>query len=150
MFVILATSIGISTVEAIIAESSVIQQRQQLMKELAGHSKAIGRSINAPIKSAEAIAKRARAMSVLALRMPFLFKPGTGLNAVTKQRTGARPEIWQNWNRFVAASRRLADESRAFARRVTAEGKQDLRLPFAALTMGGCGDCHRAFRKNLD
>lgn len=89
-------------------------------------------------------------MRALAKEMPGLFKPGTGLDVVTIPRTGAKPAIWEQWGRFQAAARRLATESDRLRRLATNAGRAQLRLQFAATTMGGCGNCHKAFRRKLD
>jgi cytochrome c556 len=129
---------------------SVISKRRRLMKELAGHAKAIGELIKAPNGNTAEIRKRARSITRLATQMTNLFAPGTGMDAITSPRTGARPEIWLRWGRFQAAARRLAMESERLGQISDTTGKAALQLQFAVTTMGGCGDCHRPFRKKLD
>ena len=129
---------------------SAIAKRRQLMKDLASHAKAISRLIDRPNRTTAEIERRAFAMSALAKQMPALFKPGTGLDTVTTPRTGAKPVIWHQWKKFQAAAHRLATESDMLGRMAPNAGRTSLRLQFAATTMGGCGNCHKAFRKKLD
>lgn len=89
-------------------------------------------------------------MRALAKQMPALFEPGTGLDAVLAPPTGAKPAIWEQWERFEAAARGLASESERLGRMAPSASRVQLRLQFAATTMGACGGCHRAFRKKLD
>jgi len=131
-------------------DSAVINKRRQLMKELAAHAKAIGRLVDRPNEAAAETQRRALAMRLLAKEIPALFKPGTGLDAVSSPRTGAKSAIWERWETFEAAARRLAIESDRLRRLATNAGKTQLRLQFSATTMGGCGDCHKTFRKKLD
>ena len=77
-----------------------------------------------------------------------MFPKGTSLNDNAGE-TGAKPEIWQDWPKFLAAADTLGKLS--FELALTA-GKGDKGAIGGAMkTFGkvGCGGCHRSIRKKL-
>lgn len=78
-------------------------------------------------------------------RMSLLIKDAFE-KEITEGRTDAKPEVWQDWDKFVAAAQGLQEESAklaeiASAGDVAAIGAQVKNVGKA------CGNCHKPFRK---
>ena len=61
-------------------------------------------------------------------------------------KTDAKPELWQEWDKFVAAAKELEQESNKLA---TVAQSGDMAAIDAQVKAVGkaCGDCHKPFRK---
>ena len=65
---------------------------------------------------------------------------------IIEGRTDAKPDVWQDWDKFVAAARGLEEASAKLAD-IAAAG--DMAAIGAQVKNVGkaCGDCHKPFRK---
>ncbi len=65
---------------------------------------------------------------------------------ITEGRTDAKPEVWQDWDKFVAAAQGLQEESAKLADIASAG---DMAAIGAQVKNVGkaCGNCHKPFRK---
>ena len=88
----------------------------------------------------ETISNEAKAIADWAKVMPEFFPDGSDMGD-----TKARPEIWENWDDFLAKAAANQDAALALAE-LAATGDQDA-LPgaFGALSKT-CGDCHKLYK----
>ena len=118
-----------------------IQTRKAIMWSIGAHMNGIKAGLGA--KDGKSIAGHARAISALATTLPKLFPKGSGSEA---GQTRAKPEIWQQWEKFVAAAEALQSEATELAA-VAGEGDVAMAAPqFGEMARVGCGGCHRQFR----
>ncbi len=85
------------------------------------------------INEAEAIARWAKAM-------PEFFPNGSDMGD-----TKARPEIWENWDDFLAKSAANQDAAETLASLAAAGDDDALPGAFGALSKT-CGDCHNLYK----
>jgi cytochrome c556 len=61
-------------------------------------------------------------------------------------KTDAKPDIWQDWEKFVAATKKLSEESGQLAQ--VAQSGDMAAIGDQVKALGkACGDCHKPFRK---
>ncbi len=113
-----------------------IHDRHELMEGIGADAKAIGGAAKIGDKAA-AVAAATRMQSA-AKKIPALFPKGS-----LHENSRAKPEIWENWDRFVELAKDLENAAGGVLK-VAAEGGElgaTLRPVFAT-----CKGCHEAFR----
>jgi cytochrome c556 len=147
-------AIALAAVPALAQDAAaVLTQRQDAMK-------AQGRSLTAIRNFVEdkgdlVTAQAAGAQLVQSLQaVPNLFPQKTSL-AELPGKTRAKPEIWQQWDKFVAADQAAVAQAQALnaalqggdkAAITAALGNLARDVPGTTPTPGGCGACHAPFR----
>ena len=147
--VLLAASLGVAAVaqDRVAGEEEakkVQAERSQAMKSLGGGTRAL-KFYTAGRGSAEDAAKAASAIAKTAARIPSLFPAGTGMDVLSDSE--AKPEIWQQWDEFKKAAKRLEDKAAVLSAALAAGDKDKVGAAFADLARNGCGGCHRVFRQ---
>ena len=132
---------GAALLEAQATDENVIQYRQTLM---AGHGVSMG-SIADMMKykfgyGPQQVEIHARNLSEYAKLIPEVFE-----NEITAGATDAKPEIWQNWDDFVAKAKAL--ETAAGKLSASAGGGPSAIMPELKATGGACRNCHDNYRK---
>ena len=113
-----------------------IHDRHELMEGIGADAKAIGGAAKIGDKAAASAA--ATRMQVAAKKIPDLFPKGS-----VHDNSRAKPEIWENWDRFVELAKDLENAAGGVVK-VAAEGGElgaTLGPVFAT-----CKGCHEAFR----
>ena len=117
-----------------------VANRQRLMK-LVGANWA---DIQAKVKAGtpDAVAVNAETIAVMATHVPSLFPAGSATDV-----SNAKPEIWDKWADFQAASENL--ESMAEKLRDASKAKDGPAVEAMVKEFGAkaCGACHTPFRK---
>lgn len=137
----LAAATGLSVL-AHEGASGVVKQRMEAMKAISRSQKQIIAMIRAerPFNAAK-VAAAARGIEQHATQMPQLFPEGSH-HGVSE----ASPDIWQEWEGFVALSEQLRRRARALrAKAEVATGAEDIRSELLALGKA-CKSCHSDFR----
>lgn len=132
------------------APAETVKLRQETMKKLGGHMKAIKEFAMAGNGSAEDVAIRAGEISGIAARIPTLFPEGTGMDEVKDPKNGAKPEIWLEWEKFLKAVASLEAESKALAAAAGGGDQMVIRAAFQSVGKNGCGNCHKPYRIKLE
>ena len=84
----------------------------------------------------------------LAPKIPDLFPPGTGLDAFPGK-TGAKPDIWKEWDKFKAFIPTLEGEEQKLAAAIKSGDKAAIGAQLANTGKNGCGGCHTPYREKL-
>jgi cytochrome c556 len=146
------TVLAIAAMPALLSaqdSAAILKERQETMKQMGGHMKAINDFVEAGTGSAEDVATRAAGIREIAGKIPTLFPEGTSMDDGIGK-TGAKPVIWSDWSGFQAAATKMGEEAGKLAE-VAAAGERDaIGAQFAALGKDGCGGCHQTFRQKLD
>jgi cytochrome c556 len=126
---------------AAIAQSNVVEQRQDLMKQFGAQSKTIAGMLRGqtPFDLAEAKAAL-KTVSDTAKKLPPLF-PETSKGA---PKTEALPTVWENKAEFEKLFANLDAASRQALATVTDEASFKAQVPGV---LQNCGTCHKAYRK---
>ena len=88
----------------------------------------------------EAISKEAESIASWAKAMPEFFPQGSDMGD-----TKARPEIWENWDDFLAKSAANREAAETLAELAAAGNDEALPSAFGALSKT-CGDCHKLYK----
>lgn len=145
-------AVGFATVPAFSASGSdIVKKRQETMKQLGGHMKAIKAFVEGGEGSAADIARRAGEINEISMKIADLFPQGTSLNDISDPETGAKPEIWQDFAKFKTAAGNLGKLSESL-QQVASNGasREDIGAAFGEMGKEGCGGCHKPFRKKLE
>lgn len=122
-------------------DEAYVQHRQKVMQSVGGHMGAIGAIMKSKLPYTSNIAVHAQALQMTSTVIEDAFK-----KEVTEGKTDAKPDIWQDWDKFVAAAKAMGDESDKLAE-VARTGDMDA-LDAQVKALGkACGDCHKPFRK---
>lgn len=131
--------------------ADIVKKRQETMKQLGGHTKAIKTFIETGEGSEEDVGRRAEEIKAIALKIPTLFPEGSGLDKVSDPKTGAKPEIWHDWNGFAKAADALAGKAELLKTAALENGERDaIAQAFGDMGKDGCGGCHKNFRLKLE
>jgi cytochrome c556 len=146
----LAGAIGAVTLTAGAADDpeAIIKQRREFMKGNGGHMKAIYDALEAGT-DLTGIPAHATAIRDDAKTIPDLFPEGTGMDKFPGK-TGAKPEIWAQHDKFVADAKNLEAEADKFLAVAQGGDKAAIAAAFDAFGKGGCGTCHQTFRQKLE
>lgn len=145
-------AIGIVAAPAFSAGGAdIVKKRQETMKQLGGHMKAIKAFVETGEGSAADVARRAGEINEISMKIADLFPQGTSLNDISDPETGAKPEIWQDFAKFKASAGTLGERSNGL-QTVAAGGasREDIGAAFGKMGKEGCGGCHEPFRKKLE
>ena len=77
--------------------------------------------------------------------IPEHFPKGTGMDMVSESE--AKPVIWQDWDKFLAAQKNLVGHTEKLLTAAKSGDKAKLQEQFAATGKEGCGGCHNTFRQ---
>lgn len=145
-------AIGIVAAPAFSASGAdIVKKRQETMKQLGGHMKAIKTFVEGGEGSAADIARRAGEINEISMKITELFPEGTSLNDISDPETGAKPEIWKDFAKFKAAAGNLGELSHQLEH-VASDGasREGIGAAFGKMGKEGCGGCHEPFRKKLE
>jgi cytochrome c556 len=122
-------------------DEAYIQHRQQVMESVGGHMGAIGAIMKNKLPYTATIAAHAEALQLTSTVIEEAFK-----KEVTEGKTDAKPDIWQDWDKFAAAAKKLGEESGKLAE--VAQGGDAAAIGAQVKELGkACGGCHKPFRK---
>ncbi|MGO8920992.1 MAG: c-type cytochrome [Stellaceae bacterium] len=143
-----ALAIGFGAVGVVAQDKEAqIQTRRDTMKRQGAAFKAIADYVKGEGDQAAAEKGIAELQSI-APKIVSLFPPGTGLDAFPGK-TGAKPEIWQEWDKFKAIPVTLAGEEEKLAVAVKSGDKAAIGAEIANTGKNGCGACHTPYREKL-
>ncbi len=129
-------------------KAAIIKQRQSLMKQQAEALKVIQNYISGGADRDTAIAKVTELMT-LPPQIAGLFPTGTSIVDFPGT-THAKPEIWQQWDRFKDVPVVLRHAEQRLADAIKTGSKQDVLDELDTVGRTGCGACHTYFRAPLD
>lgn len=146
-----ATSVGLSAGAGLAqGPSGVIAQRADLMRRQAGdlgvvHNYVLGTATKAKAEAAAAD------LTNTTRKIPTVFPEGSGgTSPGGKFGTFAtKPEIWSDWQGFLAAQKNAVQKAFALEAVVKTGNKKKIGAAFADLLKNGCTGCHTKFREQI-
>ena len=122
-------------------DEHILGYRQKVMTSMGASMGAIGDILKHKLPFAGHIGVHATDIS----RMSAVIKESFE-KEITEGRTDAKPDVWQDWDKFVAAAEALQTEG---AKLADVAGGGDMAAIGAQVKALGkaCGDCHKPFRK---
>ena len=123
-------------------KDKIVTERQELMKQQGRQWVVIRNYLQEKADHAAALS----AAEALAKSVPTVakdFPPGTGIGEVSIK-TRAKPEIWQEHDKFLAAEKTVAGQITAVEAALKSGDKAKIEVAFKELD--GCNGCHKEFR----
>ena len=138
---ILICLVGLPTGVMAQDDAAFLQHRQKVMQAIGGHMGAIGAILKNKLPYQGTIAAHAQGLQMTSTVIEDAFK-----KKITEGRTDSKPDIWQDWEKFAAAAKKMGEESGKLAQ-VAQSG--DMAAIGAQVKAVGksCGGCHKPFRK---
>ena len=143
-----ALAIGFGAVGVVAQDKAAqIEKRRDTMKRQGTDFKAISDYVKG--EGDQASAEKAIAdLQSIAPKIVDLFPPGTGLDAFPGK-TGAKPAIWQEWDKFKVIPVTLAGAEEKLAAAIKGGDKAAIGAEIANTGKNGCGACHTPYREKL-
>lgn len=144
----LAAVIGVGVVSGFAEDKeAIIKERRDAMKRQGDDFKAISEYAKGEGDQATAMAK---INDLLALnpKIVDLFVPGTGMDAFPGK-TGAKPEIWKEWDKFKTLPEGLKTDEEKLAAAIKSGDKAAVQAQLAETGKNGCSPCHTPYREKL-
>ena len=122
-------------------DEHILGYRQKVMKSMGASMGAIGDILKHKLPFAGHIAVHAGDISRMSAVIEESFE-----KEITEGRTDAKPDVWLDWDKFVAAAEALEAEG---AKLAEVAGSGDMAAIGGQVKALGkaCGDCHKPFRK---
>jgi cytochrome c556 len=123
-----------------------VQHRQDQMDKMGNALyRTIGRYVKNQGGTIDDVRTSAKTIAEIAPTVPDLFPPGT---AIGVGKSNAKPEIWQQTDRFVTLAHNMQAESGKMVQAAQSGDPQAVRSQFAALG-DACAACHETYRRPL-
>ena len=123
----------------------IMHERHEGMEQIGKSTKAIKRQLNSSTPDVAEIQKAAATIAELAAKSPNWFPQGTGPDV---GKTGAKPEIWQNYPDFAAKDRDFEKAAQAFDAAAKTGDLTQIKAGFADLGKS-CKACHDKYRSDM-
>ena len=136
----LSCTLSLAVVQAQ-SDEAFIEYRQKVMQGNSANMGAIGGILKNKLPYSSHIATHASEINMLSKLIEAAFK-----KEITAGKTDAKPEIWQDWQKFAAAVEALSQESAKLATMASNGDMEAIGEQVKALGKA-CGDCHKPFRK---
>ena len=115
--------------------------RQKVMKSMGASMGAIGDILKHKLPFAGHIGVHASDISRMSAVIAEAFE-----KEITEGRTDSKPDVWQDWDKFVGAAEALQEQGAKLAE--VASGGDMAAIGAQVKNLGkACGDCHKPFRK---
>ena len=124
---------------------AIMHERHEGMEKIGGTQKLLRRELTSSSPFMPAIKSGAATIAGLSQRASGWFPKGTGPEL---GKTGAKPEIWQNWPDFTAKLHNLQGAAKAFNAAAASGDMDAIKARFADLG-GTCKACHDKYRSEM-
>ena len=115
--------------------------RQKLMAGIGANMAGIGVTLKTGLPYKDNIAVHAEAIQKASELIEGAFK-----KEITEGKTDAKADVWQDWQKFADAAKKLGEESGKLAK-VAMSGDMEALGAQVKATGKACGNCHKPFRK---
>lgn len=129
------------------AQMAAVKERQETMKAIGGNMKILADFLKESKGTAAEAEAAATKINGLAKTIPAVFEVEASqseMDTVGKNR--AKPEIWLDWDGFVADAKALEDRSLVLATAIKGGDAAAIQAAFGDMGKNGCGACHDDFR----
>jgi cytochrome c556 len=144
----LGLALAFGTVAVVAQDKAAeIKTRQDTMKRQGKDFKAIQDYVKGQVDQASAEQAIADLQSI-APKIVTLFPEGTGLDAFPGK-TGAKPDIWKEWDKFKMIPVSLQGAEAKLAAAIKSGDKSAVGEELINTGKNGCGACHGSYREKI-
>ena len=129
------------------ADPKILQDREALMKNQAQALGAVKGYLDGKADLAKAEKGAADLIDTMK-KIPAVFPQGSGGKS-PDGKFATKPDIWTDWNGFLAARDTAEKKTEALVAAVKGGNKDAIQAAFADLGKNGCGACHGKFREEV-
>ncbi len=122
-------------------DAAYLKHRQKVMQAIGGHMGSIGAVLKNKLPYASTVAVHAQALQMSSTVIEDAFR-----KEITAGKTDSKPDVWQDWEKFVAAAKKMGEESGKLAKVAQSDDMAAIGAQVKALGKS-CGGCHKPFRK---
>jgi cytochrome c556 len=126
---------------------AIVQERRAAMKAQGAAMGGVKRYIDGA-SDQNAAARSAGDLVRLARAEPERFPPGTSTLDFPGE-SGAKPLIWSEWGKFLAAQKTMVDEAVKLELAVKSGNKAAVWDQLMRASEAGCAGCHRVYRERV-
>ena len=143
-----AMALGIAGAVANVPDhpKDLVKYRKAVQQSLAVHMRIMGAVVKGKVSFTGHLADQARALQAstktLIENLAVLFPAGTGAD---KLKTRAKPEIWRDWKKFEALTKKLQQETAMLVKIANGGDKKAVAAQYKAVGKA-CAACHKPFR----
>ena len=123
----------------------VMHERHEGMEQIGKSTKALKRTLDSSAPDLAEIRKAAATIADLSSKSPHWFPHGTGPDV---GKTGAKPDIWQNYQDFAAKDQDFRTAAQAFDAAARGGDLSQIKTGFADLGKT-CKACHDKYRSDM-
>jgi cytochrome c556 len=123
----------------------IMHERHEGMETIGDANKVLRRELAASSPNLGAVRSSAAGIASLSRKASGWFPKGTGPEL---GKTGAKPEIWQNWPDFTAKLRNFQGAAKAFDAAAKSGNLSAIKARYADLG-GTCKACHDKYRSEM-
>jgi cytochrome c556 len=146
--VAVAATVGLGAVSVLAQDkATIIKERRDAMKRQGDDMKAVQDYVKGEGDQATAVAKINDLLAING-KIVTLFPPGTSMTDFPGK-TGAKPAIWTEWDKFKALPDGLKTEEEKLLTAVKSGDKTAIGAQLSATGKNGCGSCHTPYREKL-
>jgi cytochrome c556 len=127
------------------AALEIMHERHEGMEQIGKSTKTIKRALDSSSPDIAEIQKASATIADLSVKSAKWFPQGTGPDA---GKTGAKPEIWQTHDDFVAKDRNFAAAAKALNAAATSGNVEAIRSSFGDVGKT-CKACHDKYRSEM-
>ena len=128
-------------------KEAIIKERRDTMKRQGDDFKAVQEYVKGDGDQATAVAKLNDLLAING-KIVGLFPPGTSMTDFPGK-TGAKPAIWEEWDKFKTLPDGLKAEEEKLLTAVKSGDKAAIGAQLGATGKNGCGACHTPYREKL-
>jgi cytochrome c556 len=130
--------------------ADIVKDRQDVMKQNGDDMKVIVGFVQAGAGTLEDVSTAAGRIAQNAANIPSLVPEGTSMDDVSDPKNGAKPVIWEEWDKFVGAADMLEEQALIMREAADNGDAEAVTAQLDILGSEGCGGCHKTFRQKLD
>ncbi|HZS83043.1 MAG TPA: cytochrome c [Stellaceae bacterium] len=124
---------------------AVVKDRQAAMKQQGTDLNNIKKFLDGSVDQADAV-KAAGELVTIGQALPNRFPKGTS-SAEMPGKTRAKPAIWAEWDKFLAAQKNYVAEVQKLEAALKGGDKTAIQAQWTSVAKNGCGGCHGPFRE---
>lgn len=140
LLVLVGLAIPLASVQAQ-SDQAFLTYRQKVMASMGGNMGATATILKNKLAYEGHIVHHAYQIQSASRLIPAAFR-----KKITEGKTDAKPDIWQDWDKFVDAAKKLERESGKLAE-VAQSGDMAAIAAQVKAVGKSCGGCHKPFRK---
>ncbi len=143
-------SINISAYADDAQDAVIVKERQANMKTIGKNMKVLGTFVKEGSGTVADVKTAAENIASLAPKLTKWFPEGSSMEDILDPPTGAKVEIWNEWDKFKMIAMGMEGLALGVAQAVESNDRNVVGAALGALGKNACAACHKPYREKLD